>query len=114
MKTIDIARICHEANRTFCEIHGDNTQVPWNDAPEHIRASAQIGVQFFLDHPDATPEMQHNSWMMSKLADGWHYGEVKDSIALTHPCIVPYYELPAMQQAKDVLFQAVIKAMRNV
>ena len=29
-----IARACHEVNRSYCEMVGDNSQVRWDDAPE--------------------------------------------------------------------------------
>lgn len=27
-----IARVCHEVNRAYCESMGDTSQVPWEDA----------------------------------------------------------------------------------
>jgi hypothetical protein len=39
------------------------------------------------------------------------YGEVKDAEKKTHPCIVPYKDLPPEQQAKDHLFKAVVSAL---
>jgi len=35
MYTIEqIAQACHQANKTWCEKHGDHSQHDWDDAPE--------------------------------------------------------------------------------
>jgi hypothetical protein len=44
-------------------------------------------------------------------ADGWRYGEAKDEGAKTHPCPVPFAELPEDQQRKDALFVAIVQAL---
>lgn len=41
----------------------------------------------------------HEVWSKQRLAEGWTYGEVKDSIKKTTPCLVPYEELS--EQEKD-------------
>jgi hypothetical protein len=110
-RTIMIAAMCHEANRAWCYLHGDDTQVPWNNAPTWQRESAIDGVEHALKYPDAKPEDSHNSWLANKIADGWVYGEVKDPEAKTHPCIVPYDQLPVWQQKKDKLFLAIVRAL---
>jgi hypothetical protein len=43
--------------------------------------------------------------------EGWVYGETKDPVAKTHPCLVAYNDLPIEQQVKDHLFRAVVKAL---
>lgn len=52
-------------------------------------------------------EESHQVWMDAKIADGWTYGPVKDVEKKTHPCLVPYEQLPKEQRFKDVLFMAV-------
>lgn len=112
MITIEsIATVCHEANRAYCQSLGDNSQLPWGEAPQWQRDSAIAGVQFKIDNPDAGPDASHNSWLAQKEAEGWVYGEVKDVEAKTHPCFVPYDELPEDQKAKDALFIGVCKAL---
>ena len=70
-----------------------------------------MGVRFAIDHPDAPDSAEHDAWMADKIADGWRYGEIKDAEAKTHPCLVPFDQLPREQQAKDALFRAVVKAL---
>jgi len=109
---VAIAQVCHEANRAWCITNGDASQKLWHDAEDWQRESAIKGVQFKLDNPDAQDDAQHNAWMADKVADGWVYGEVKDAAAKTHPCIVPFKELPEFQQKKDALFCAIVDALK--
>ena len=103
------AQLAHEANRLYCLSIGDESQTIWRDAPEWQRESARRGVALALD--GATPEQQHDAWCADKRAGGWTFGAAKDAAAKTHPCLVPYRELPEAQQAKDQLFGDVVRAM---
>jgi len=103
------ARAAHEVNRSYCEAMGDTSQKPWAEAPNWQCQSALEGVRAVID--GKTPEQLHESWMMSKISDGWRYGEVKDAEAKTHPCIVPYAELPEFQRRKDELFRGTVRAV---
>jgi RyR domain len=104
-----IARQCHEANRQYCEMIGDMSQKSWDGAEQWQKDSAIKGVEYFLRNPLTTPEGQHKAWSEDKIVDGWVYGEVKDAVAKTHPCLVPYAELPVEQRVKDLLFQNTIR-----
>lgn len=110
MLVSDIARICHEANRAYCIAMGDNSQAPWDEAPQWQRDSALRGVEFILANPDASPAAVHESWLEEKRRDGWSYGPVKDAQAKTHPCFMLYDQLPAEQRAKDHIFGAIVRA----
>lgn len=106
-----IARVCHEANRGLCLAFGDTSQVSWENAPANIKASAIDGVVYALGHPNATPESSHDNWCEFKRLDGWTWGNVKDADLKTHPCLVPYNELPPEQKAKDYVFQAIVHSL---
>jgi hypothetical protein len=112
LSTEDVAKICHEANKAYCEATGDNSQLPWEHAVLHQRVSALKGVEFCLANPEAPASANHDSWMREKAADGWVYGPVKDFDAKTHPAFVPYEELPPQQQAKDYLFKSIVAGLR--
>jgi hypothetical protein len=105
-----IARTAHEVNRAYCRALGDLSQPAWGDAPEWQKASCRAGVDLHL-MGDFGPEASHISWMKQKLEEGWVYGEKKDPIAKTHPCLVPFDQLPREQQAKDFIFRAVVHAL---
>ena len=106
----EIARICHEANRAWCELNGDMSQPRWEDAPDWQKESAIKGVEFVRANPNASDDAQHNAWMEVKLADGWRYGPEKDTVLKLHPCLVPFDQLPHAQQFKDKLFRSIVQA----
>ena len=107
-----IAEVCHEANKRWCELHGDHTQKHWNDAEQWQKDSAVKGVKFRIENPNSGHDAQHNAWMADKIADGWVYGEVKNAEKKTHHCIVPFEELPVFQQKKDSLFASIVDALK--
>jgi len=109
-----IARVCHEANRALCQAFGDETQLPWAEAPEWQRESSVKGVQFALSNPDASPAAQHEAWMADKLANGWRKGAVRDPARKVHNCLVPYDEMPPEGKAKDHVFRAIVRALGPV
>lgn len=107
-----IAKACHEANRVWCQSEGDNSQMHWDYAEQWQRDSAIKGVEFRLKNPDAPASAQHDAWSYDKKANGWVYGEIKDAEKKTHPCLVPFNELPVFQQKKDRMFQAIVDALK--
>lgn len=109
---VNIAIVCHEANRAYCRIIGDDSQVSWNDAPQWQKDSAIKGVIFCLENPDAPASANHDSWLKEKELAGWKYGAIKDADKKEHPCFVPYDQLPVEQQRKDALFKAVVSALK--
>jgi hypothetical protein len=107
-----IASICHEANRAWCVANGDFSQQSWADAPDWQKESAVAGVKAHLTH-DLSPRESHYLWMEHKTRDGWVYGSVKDEVRRTHPCMVPYEELPVEQRIKDSLFKAIVDTFKE-
>jgi hypothetical protein len=108
MKKEDIAKVCHEVNKAYCEAQGDLSQLTWEDAPSWQVVSAINGVTFILANPDIDASASHENWMKKKLSQGWKYGETKDANQKTHPCLVPYVELPVEQQIKDHIFRSIV------
>jgi len=112
MDVQQIAKVCHEVNRAYCEALGDDSQSSWEEAPEWQRTSAMNGVQYHIDNPDSAPSHSHEEWIKEKEADGWKYGEVKNAELKEHPCFVPYDQLPKDQQAKDFIFTAIVAQLK--
>lgn len=106
-----IARVCHEVNRAYCQSMGDMSQPTWEDAPEWQRASARMGVDLHC-MGNFGPEASHISWMKQKLEEGWTWGPNKKPEQKEHPCLVPFSVLPREQQAKDFIFRAIVHALR--
>ncbi len=113
MDTTDIARICHEVNRVICEAFGDFSQTSWEEAPNWQKESAVNGVLTISQNPDFTPEDSHENWVLEKIYNGWTYGIVKDAERKTHPCLVPYEQLPPEQRVKDCVFLALVTQLKN-
>lgn len=114
MTRYEVAQVAHEINKAYCEAIGDNSQLPWDEAPAWQRSSAESGVQFHIDNPDAGPDASHNAWMKDKIDAGWKYGEVKDEGKKTHPCITVYENLPLEQRVKDYLFKQVVHSLNRI
>lgn len=103
------AEAAHEANRIYCATIGDLSQVPWKDAPESVKGPTREGVRLALE--GASPQQSHEAWCEAKRRDGWVFGPTKDADAKTHPCLVPYADLPAEQRAKDSLYLGSVRGM---
>lgn len=112
MKIEEIARICHYANKAYCEAHNDDSQKPWSYAPEWQRESAIAGVKFHTTYPGNTGEGSHKFWLEEKESLGWKYGKVKSIDKKEHPCMVPYEKLPEFQKKKDILFISIVNALK--
>jgi hypothetical protein len=110
---VNVAKAAHEINRAYCQSIGDNSQVPWDEAPEWQKKSAISGVKLHKDGNHG-PEVSHEAWMQEKLDAGWVHGEVKDPEKKTHPCLVSFAELPVEQKSKDYIFRAVVRVCYNL
>lgn len=105
-----IARICHDANAALQYVHGDpSPSQPWDAESAEVQDSAVAGVLAALN--GATPRELHEHWCSYRRAAGWTPGPVKDSEKRTHPCLVPYEQLPREQRDKDTLFLAVVTTL---
>lgn len=43
----------------------------------------------------------HEVWAHGRIAQGWTYGEKRDDEKKTHPCLIPYEELPESEKEYD-------------
>lgn len=43
----------------------------------------------------------HEVWADSRIKQGWSYGERRNDELKTHPCLVPYEELPEIEKEYD-------------
>ena len=109
-----IARVCHEANREYCKTIGDDSQPTWEDAPDWQKQSALKGVAYHIENAaTAKAEDSHVSWLKQKEEEGWVYGEEKDAEKKTHPCMVPFEELPQEQKVKDYIFRGIVHSFMD-
>ena len=54
-----------------------------------------------LELTERIAEQVHDVWSAGRIADGWSYGEERDDRKRTHPCLVPYAELPDGEKEYD-------------
>jgi len=109
----DIAEVCHEVKKCYCQSLGDLSTPPWNEAPGWQKVSALEGVRFHLEHPESKPIDSHFIWLTEKLQEGWKFGTVKDPENKKHPCIMAFKELPEKQKAKNYLFLGVVRVLQK-
>ena len=43
----------------------------------------------------------HEVWAKNRISQGWVYGEQRNDEKKTHPCLVPYEELPEEEKEYD-------------
>jgi len=46
-------------------------------------------------------ENVHEVWAATRITQGWKYGEQRNDELKTHPCLVPYKELPEEEKKYD-------------
>lgn len=106
-----IAELAHNINVEYTRGMGENNAfklMPWGALSNMAQSSMRHGVRLHLKNPDAGPQAGHEEWLRYKVEQGWVYGELKDEVAKTHPCIMPFDQLPKEQQAKDHIFRAAV------
>lgn len=69
--------------------------------PKPLDTSDVVLPPDILDLTELIAENTHDVWAAGRIAEGWTYGPVKDSIARTTPDLVPYSELPDSEKAYD-------------
>lgn len=104
------ASAAHEVNRAFCRAFGDLSHAHWDEAPDWQKDSVRKGVRMVMAGCEDM-SILHDAWMQTKIDDGWVYGLEKDPVKKTHPCLLPYDELPVMHREKDCLFLNTVRLM---
>ena len=107
-----IAAVCHEANRVLTAHAGDvPVQVSWDEYPAELKESALNGIKFLIEHPEATPEQQHENWCKHKTAQGWTQNGIYSAESKTHPHLKAYGALAPEVRLKDKMFRAIVTTL---
>lgn len=43
----------------------------------------------------------HEVWATARISQGWQYGATRNDVEKTHPCLIPYEELPEEEKEYD-------------
>jgi hypothetical protein len=87
-----------------------NPNKPWKELPKETQDSMIVGVKAVMANPNITPEDNHNSWLTTRGAQGWQYGDSKNVDLKRSPDMVSWNELKPYSRTKNILFLAVVKA----
>lgn len=110
-KIVEIAKVCHQADKGICESWGDFSQKDWDDLPKEHQECTVAYVEYLLLNSDVTPIEQHDAWVQSKLAIGWVRWNPDCIVPNTHPCMVEYEELGHQRHVRDTVFAAIVRRM---
>lgn len=98
-KNYFIANIRHIAWVAFQIAAGQ----PYNEQINKDQFDSLVdGIEYLNANPDGTAEENHNNWMQMKKDQGWVFGPKKDFMKKTHPDLVLFDALPAIEQRKDI------------
>lgn len=108
----EIAYLLHTITSVFDRPDG-SVVMTWAELPEEKKVLAQTAVLVIWMRltagEDLTPQEAHRIWMIGKLNNGWTHGKEFCDEKKTHPCIVPFEELPPIERLKDELWITLIK-----
>ena len=71
IKEEEIAKLCHEVNRVYCQSIDDYSQPSWDDASDGQKDSAIDGVKSLIKNPSFTAQQMHENWIRHKTANKW-------------------------------------------
>jgi hypothetical protein len=103
------------ANNGYNHAIGDPWVDPvWTGLPPWHREAVIDGVR--MARAGLSARELHGNWFGYYTRLGWVHGEVKnpDGDPPTHPCLLPWDELPAEMRVKDILFREFVAAMTRV
>ena len=73
--------------------------------PTYIPKPAQTDDIVLLEELNGLVEAMaknvHDVWAESRISQGWIYGPERNDALKTHPCLVPYEDLPEVEKAYD-------------
>lgn len=69
--------------------------------PQPIDTSAIQLPQELLPLAESMAKNVHDVWAQTRIDQGWTYGPLRNDEHKTHPCLVPYEELPEEEKLYD-------------
>lgn len=72
-----------------------------NYRPQPIDTTSIELPQELMNLAEEMAKNVHEVWSAGRMASGWTYGETRDDARKTHPCLIPYEELPESEKEYD-------------
>lgn len=69
--------------------------------PKPVDTSDVVLPEALLELSEQIAENVHEVWGRGRVQEGWTYGEEKDNVKKTTPCLIPYAELPESEKEYD-------------
>lgn len=69
--------------------------------PEPLNTQEVVLSDELLELTEQMARNVHQVWAESRISQGWHYGSQRNDVEKTHPCLVPYDELPEVEKEYD-------------
>ncbi len=69
--------------------------------PQPINTSDVELPQELMQLVEQMAKNVHEVWAETRISQGWTYGDQRDDDRKTHPCLVPYEELPEEEKEYD-------------
>ncbi|MBQ2324775.1 MAG: Ryanodine receptor Ryr [Clostridia bacterium] len=69
--------------------------------PKPIDTSKISLPEELLQLTEEIAENVHDNWSIGRISEGWTYGEQRDDVKKTHPCLVPYSDLSDSEKSYD-------------
>ena len=72
-----------------------------NYKPQPTDTSGVILPQDLMELAECMAKNVHEVWAKSRMEQGWVYGPERNDSDKTHPCLVPYEQLPEVEKDYD-------------
>lgn len=69
--------------------------------PQPLATSDIILNKDLMDLQEKIARNVHEVWAKSRIDEGWRYGPERNDKLKTHPCLVPYDDLPEIEKDYD-------------
>ena len=69
--------------------------------PNPVKTDDVILPEELVKLMEKIAENVHDNWAELRISEGWTYGEKRDDVKKTTPCLLPYDELPDSEKEYD-------------
>ena len=69
--------------------------------PNPVKTDDVILPEELVELMEKIAENVHDNWAELRISEGWTYGEKRDDVKKTTPCLLPYDELPDSEKEYD-------------